>query len=137
MQAVLEKPQHTRSENPHTSPLPHPLVREGDWQAYCRALKQCASSSDAYEDLALSVARKREHAFAYLGKRAMLYGGACSRTTPRILTPQFVMMLEKENRIKRYARYPWLEKLMKLLAEIEVLQEEQAGNNVFSLVRTK
>jgi hypothetical protein len=49
------------------------------------------------------------------------------------MSTQLVADLAERNRAKRYARYPWLEKLLKLMAEIEQVQE-QVSSNVFSLV---
>jgi len=133
MRTVLENPQQNDQRAIFSS---YQGLREGDWEGYRHALAQCRSAGDTWEETADALDRKRQFALAYLGRRAMLYGGACSRTAPRILTQQFVMDLEKNNRGKRYTRYPWLETLMKLLAEIEALQEQHASNNVISLVKT-
>jgi hypothetical protein len=113
-----------------------PENREGDWAGYLDRVsdrnKTAYFSNVPYEVLAY----KRQCAFAYLGKRAQLHGGVCTKT-PRVLTEQLVAELEKSNRAKRYARYPWLEKLINLMAEIERIQDQQISSpNVFTLVQS-
>jgi len=111
-------------------------IREGDWSAY----KQGLLAAHGQDRAALKsrgdiIAYKRECALAYLGKRAQLHGGVCSRTQPRILTSAFLAKLEDANRTQRFSRYPWLDTLLKLLAEIERVQDEAASSaNVISLV---
>jgi hypothetical protein len=105
--------------------------REGDWNSY---LHQIALRRDQADDAQDLVSYKRRCALAYLGKRAQLYGGVYSRTRPRILTPETINGLRENNREKRYARYPWLEKLLALMAEIERIQDQASASNVFSLV---
>jgi hypothetical protein len=108
--------------------------REGDWNSYLHQIATRAPEnlSDDADDL---VDYKRRCALAYLGKRAQLHGGVYSRTRPRILTPEMITKLREGNRAKRYARYPWLEKLLALMSEIERIQDDQAClSNVFSLV---
>ncbi len=77
---------------------------------------------------------RRQCALAYLGKRAQLYGGTCSRTQHRTFTPRFLVELGTANESRRFVRYPWLGKLTDLIAEIE---REQANvtdsGNVISL----
>jgi hypothetical protein len=118
-------------------PLP-PDVREGDWMSYRRHLEtiQC-HNVNAFDMVGGVIAYKRACALTYLGKRAQLHGGVCSRTRPRILTAEFVVELGRSNCTQRFGRYPWLETLIKLLAEIERIQDEVAlGENVISLVPT-
>lgn len=111
------------------------VIREGDWQAYLARTVDMYSDTHEFSDLAILAEYKRQCAFDYLGKRAQKQGGVCSKK-PRILTAEVVARLEESNRTKRYARYPWIEKLLKLMAEIERLQEENAGSpNVFALVQ--
>lgn len=109
-------------------------IREGDWKSYLehiakprgnRGFLNCYGDINAY---------KRQCAIAYLGKRAQLRGGGCSRTQPRILTQQLVSELGAKNKAQRYQRYPWLETLINLLAEIERNQEEISGCDVISLL---
>lgn len=112
-----------------------PVIREGDWQAYLARIADTHSGTRAYPDTEALIAFKRQCAFDYLGKRAQKQGGVCSKK-PRILSAEVIARLEESNRTNRYARYPWIEKLLKLMAEIERLQEENAGApNVFSLVQ--
>lgn len=111
------------------------VIREGDWQTYLARTVDMYSDTYKFSDLEILAEYKRQCAFDYLGKRAQKQGGVCSKK-PRILSAEVVARLEESNRAKRYARYPWIEKLLKLMAEIERLQEENAGSpNVFSLVQ--
>ena len=98
--------------------------REGDWKAY---LQQCANAYGNKNLIGMYgsvTAYKRACALAYLGKRAQFHGGVCSKTHPSILTPKFIADLEADNKSKRYGRYPWMERLLNLLAEIERIQDE-------------
>jgi len=116
--------------------LPVPEIREGDWSAYKQGLLGALHQDRAaLESRGGVIAYKRQCALAYLGRRAQLHGGVCSRTQPRILTAAFLAKLEETNRTQRFRRYPWLETLLKLLAEIERIQDEAASSaNVISLV---
>lgn len=106
--------------------------REGDWNSYLHhiAVERAELCDDARE----LISYRRRCALAYLGKRAQLRGGVYSRTRPRILTPETIDTLRESNRQKRYARYPWLEKLLALMAEIERIQDQASSSNVFSLI---
>ena len=77
---------------------------------------------------------KRACAMAYLGRRAQLHGGVCSTRHPHIMTAQFTLDLEANNRVVRFTRYPWLRALMLLLGEIEQIQDQIATTNVITLV---
>jgi hypothetical protein len=111
-------------------------VAEGDWGAYKRWISlQIPESSIVAKSYENNVAYNRACALAYLGKRAQLHGGVCSRTQPRVLTSGFMAKLEGANRTERFRRYPWLETLINLLAEIDRIQDEVAfTGNVISLV---
>lgn len=113
-------------------------VQEGDWRSYRRHLESIQHHNvSAFDIVGGVIAYKRACALAYLGKRAQLHGGVCSRTRPRILTAEFVTELGKSNCTQRFGRYPWLETLMKLFTEIERIQDEVTlGENVISLVPT-
>jgi hypothetical protein len=113
-------------------------IREGDWIAYHRHIERTHSERDLIQCFGGVIEYHRACAMAYLGKRAQHRGGVCSRTYPRILTPQFVAGLEATNKYHRYIRYPWLEKLLNLLAEIERIQDEinNGNSNVISLIPT-
>jgi hypothetical protein len=122
-----------------TSNLPTDLYsvsnREGDWNSYLHQIAAGRSPAELSDDAEELLDYKRRCALAYLGKRAQLHGGVYSRTRPRILTPEMITELRENNRAKRYARYPWLEKLLSLMSEIERIQDDQASlSNVFSLV---
>ena len=109
--------------------------REGDWNGYLLQIDDRRNGSDLHKSPAELLFHKRQSALAYLGKRAQLYGGVCSKNTPRILTPDAIRELGEANRVKRYTRYPWIETLLKLLAEIELIQDANANSfNVISLV---
>lgn len=120
---------------PVPQPVSLPVILEGDWQSYQERVTGIHSLTREYPDIEALTEYKRQCAFDYLGKRAQKRGGICSKK-PRILAPDAVARLEESNRAKRYARYPWIEKLLKLMSEIERLQEESAGaQNVFALVQ--
>jgi hypothetical protein len=110
--------------------------REGDWTVYMDRISdrgRMAHFSDAPSEL---LAYKRKCALAYLGRRAQLHGGVCTKA-PRVLTPQVLADLQESNRAKRYLRYPWLEKLITLLAEIESIQDQHTNTpNVLTLVQS-
>ena len=94
---------------------------EGDWQAYVSA---CAKINATIEARAEALSSKRACALAYLGRRAQRHGAVYSKSRPRILTSQTIASLEASNRTQRFKRYPWLERLLTLLAEIESMQDE-------------
>jgi hypothetical protein len=111
-------------------------IQEGDWNTY---RKHCLSTR--YQNPTVlqndggTLDYRRKCALAYLGRRAQLHGGVCSRTQPRILTSAFLTKIEETNRAERFRRYPWLETLLKLLAEIERVQDEiTTETNVISLM---
>lgn len=111
-------------------------IAEGDWVAYKRWIAREEPESDvAFKSYASAMAYSRACALAYLGRRAQLHGGVCSRTQPRVLTSAFIARLEGTNRTERFRCYPWLETLLNLLAEIDRIHEEVAvTENVLSLV---
>jgi hypothetical protein len=110
-------------------------IREGDWKAYLYYIKKCRDNKNIQEHYDSVIAYKRACAMAYLGKRAQYNGGVCSITRPHIITPQFIANLEASNKAQRYSRYPWLEALMNVLAEIERIQDEiSISSNIFSLM---
>jgi hypothetical protein len=111
--------------------------REGDWDYYLDQIAGRRGKASLPEDPLELLTYKRQCALAYLGKRAQISGGVCSKTTPRILTPQMISELGDANRAKRYNRYPWIERLLNLLAEIELIQDQSNTQaNVFSLVQS-
>jgi hypothetical protein len=109
-------------------------IREGDWSAYKQYSSQCSNKNMSPSKDNLTVYR-RQCALAYLGKRAQFYGGACNKIQPRILTPRFIMELDATNKTRRFERYPWLEKMINLIAEIERDQDKiSTSNNIISLM---
>jgi hypothetical protein len=117
------------------SPLPI-RIAESDWVAYQRwRAREEPDSMLAFKSYGTETAYVRACALAYLGRRAQLHDGVCSRTQPRVLTSTFMSKLEGANRTERFRRYPWLETLLNLLAEIDRIHEEVAfTGNVISLV---
>jgi hypothetical protein len=115
---------------------PATVNREGDWNTYVAQIASLRGAMDQPCDMHELLRYKRQCALAYLGRRAQLHGGLCSRT-PRVLSTQLIADLAERNRSQRYARYPWLEKLLKLMAEIELIQEQACSTNVFSLVSSE
>ena len=111
-------------------------IAEGDWVAYKRGIaREVPESRIAFESYESEVAYLRACALAYLGRRAQLHGGVCNRTQPRVLTSAFIVKLERANRTERFRRYPWLETLLNLLAEIDRIQDDVTfTENVISLV---
>jgi hypothetical protein len=111
-------------------------VAEGDWVAYQQwIILGTPESSIARKSYESNVSYLRACALAYLGRRAQLHGGVCSRTQPRVLTSGFIAKLEGANQTERFRRYPWLETLLNLLAEIDRIHDEVAfAGNVISLV---
>ncbi len=135
MPAVFNAPYPTRA----TSIVPfHDVVeqnQEGDWDQYLNQIGRIRSAAGKVRTPAQLAACKRDCALAYLGKRAQLNGGACNYTTPRILTTRVIAALEASNRTKRYNRYPWMEALMNIVAEIECMQDQgTTPANVISLL---
>ena len=110
-------------------------IREGDWKAYLYFTEKCRDNQALLDRYGGLTAYRRACAMAYLGRRAQLHGGVCSTRHPHIMTPQFIADLEHANKAQRYGRYPWLEALMNVLAEIERIQDEiSLSTNVISLV---
>jgi hypothetical protein len=109
-------------------------IREGDWDAYQLYSARC-SNKDGVADMESLLTYRQQCALAYLGKRAQFHGGVCSKIQPRIFTAHFINELGVSNKVKRFKRYPWLEKFVDLIAEIEREQENTSGSgNVISLI---
>lgn len=109
-------------------------IREGDWKAYLQFSKRQHDKDAMVATYGNLAAYKRACAFAYLGRRAQIHGGVCSTLHPHILTQKFLVSLEAGNRTLRYARYPWLESLVAILADIERMQDELSNaSNVIQI----
>ncbi|HCE09482.1 MAG TPA: hypothetical protein DEQ40_12925 [Oxalobacteraceae bacterium] len=122
-------------------PFEPPRVQnqEGDWNEYLYQSAFRRNPEHPCKHAHGLLDYKRDCALAYLGKRAQLYGGVCSKTKPRILTPQMLADLEASNRTRRHSQYPWMERLMSLMSEIERSQEQievAASTRMISLVTT-
>ena len=129
---AVELNQRQKSYCPSPADLPS---SEGDWHAYLSASSMIGSATpDAIDEI---LTAKRKLALSYLGKRAQAEGAVYSRSEPRILTAQLQQKLAATNQSVRFQRYPWLERLMSLLTEIENAQEEIClGSKVLSFNRT-
>lgn len=89
----------------------------GDWGLYQR---RCAFvEASPIIDAADTIALKRRFGLAYLGGRAQLHGGVYLRTRPSVFTPAFIDQLAQQNCSKRFARYPWLERLLQLWQQLD------------------
>lgn len=109
--------------------------QEGNWNEYLYQSARCRNADYLPQHPVGLLAWQRDCALAYLGKRAQLRGGACSKTKPRILTPEMIADLEASNRAKRHSQYPWMEALMHLLTESERTQDQFSNSTkVISLV---
>jgi hypothetical protein len=129
---------HTENEEqaaPSTTPVPE--IREGDWKAYVMVSRRKLELQTLLDTHGSLTAYKRACALAYLGRRAQLRGGVCSTAHAHILTPHYLAALEAGNKAQRYTRYPWLEAMMVILADIERLQEEiTCTSNVIPIGRS-
>jgi hypothetical protein len=127
---AVETNQTVKSFNPATVNL-----SEGDWTGYINATSMIqAASPDLLDD---PLQAKRQLALNYLGKRAQAEGAVYSRSESRVLTPQLQQKLSSTNQSMRFQRYPWLERMMSLLNEIENAQQEICmGSKVLSFSRT-
>jgi len=111
-------------------------IREGNWNDYFDHIAGRRGGGPLPTNSLELLTYKRQCALAYLGKRALLHGGVCSKTAPRILTAQIIEDLSEANRAKRHNRYPCIERLLNLLAEIELIQDQcSIQPSVFSLVQ--
>ena len=95
-----------------------------DWRAYLIACREITKNAEL--DKREILVHKRACALAYLGKRAQNEGGVYSKARVRILTPEFVQLMAKSNTAQRFKRYPWLERLLTLLDEIDQVQDQIA-----------
>ena len=111
-------------------------IAEGDWEAYQLACKQ--ADKILTMDTPEKIEYKRRYATAYLGARAVSNGGVSPKNRPRILSQDFITSLSKQNASKRYAQYPWLQRLVSLMEEIEQIQETVSDSrNIFHLPPSK
>jgi hypothetical protein len=127
-------PKQYASVSDNTIRLQDIAIPEGDWAAFLRATAGCRDEVMTPKARDEMIAYKRACALAYMGRRAQKCGGVCNRLIPRIFSEQAVITLGKSNAEVRYQRYPWLEKLLKLMVDIELIQDEiSAQANVISL----
>jgi len=95
---------------------------ENEWLKYQTLCRDIAQRTDLCSQEMLVL--KQTNALAYLGKRAQKEGGVYSKTQLRILTPEFVRVMAKTNTARRFARSPWLERLLGLIDEINRVQDQ-------------
>ena len=131
MSAVLES---EKSGSEITAESKAVEIREGDWKTYLECVARYGKDDSLAARYGSLAEYKRACAMAYLGRRAQLHGGVCSTRHPHIMTAQFILDLEANNRTTRFTRYPWLRALMHLLGEIEQIQDQIASTNVITLV---
>ncbi len=101
----------------------------GDWGLFRRRCTFVDASPviDLHDALTL----KRRFSLAYLGNRAQAFGGVYMRARPSVFTPAFVERMAAENAEKRFTRYPWLQRLIDLLQQLDqdqYLNAPQATN---------
>ncbi len=106
-----------------------PIAKTGgehdrDWRAYMSACREISANPEL--DVREMLTLKRACALVYLGRRAQNEGGVYSKTRVRILTPEFVQLMAKTNIALRFKRYPWLERLLALMDEIDQVQDQIA-----------
>jgi hypothetical protein len=109
---------------------------EGDWHAYQLACRQ----TDTLVTLpaADKLEYKRRYANAYLGARALAHGGVSPNSKPRVLCPDLIASLSRQNASRRYSQYPWLQRLVTLMEEIEQIQDTVCDHrNIFHLPPSK
>lgn len=97
----------------------------GDWGLFLRRCKFIDSNSMV--DTQESIKLKQRVCLAYLGSRAQAAGGVFMRARPSVFTPAYVERLAAGNAGRRFARYPWLERLTELLQQID--QDQYADSS--------
>ncbi len=124
------------------SGLPNPQIgcmaeeQDRDWHTYRGACREI-SEKQGLDDQQI-LARKQACALAYLGKRSHGEGSAYSRTRVRILTPDFVQSMARNNTAQRHQRYPWLERLLASMEETGKGPDRIAlGGKVLSMMAHK
>ena len=97
----------------------------GDWYMFRH---RCAFV-DASPIISISdtISLKRRFCLAYLGGRAQASGGVYMRSRPSVFTPAFVEKLANSNAKTRFSRYPWLERLINLLQQLD--QDQYLGES--------
>lgn len=105
----------------HQAAVDFDAAPAGDWATYrC----QCALL-DTMGTLSIeqSIAARRGHALAYLGKRAQLHGGVFRASRPTVFTEAVVAAMAKRNAATRFARYPWLAEMLALITALDNAQQ--------------
>lgn len=104
----------------------------GDWALF---RSRCAFvDTNGQIDVPSVLALKQRFALAYLGARAQARGGVYMRSHPSVFNTACVEKLGRDNAAARFARYPWLERLLALLQELD--QDQYAASpmgNIASL----
>ena len=99
----------------------------GDWGLFLRRCKYV--DSNPVIESRESIVLKQRFCLAYLGRRAQALGGVYMRARPSVFTPAYIERLATENAKKRFARYPWLERLINLLQQLDHDQYVDASQN--------
>ena len=89
----------------------------GDWGLFlqrCRCIE-----TDPLIKTSESIRLKQRVCLAYLGSRAQASGGVYMRARPSVFTAAYVERLTADNASKRFGRYPWLERLIELLHQLD------------------
>ncbi|MBC7513920.1 MAG: hypothetical protein H7234_05725 [Herminiimonas sp.] len=89
----------------------------GDWGLFRRRCKFI--DNNPVIETQESIRLKQHLCLAYLGSRAQTVGGVYMRARPSVFTPAYVERLAAENASRRFARYPWLERLIELLQQLD------------------
>ena len=108
----------------------------GDWGLFQRRCTFVAGN--ALIDERDRAALKRRFCLAYLGHRAQAHGGVYMGARPSVFTPVYVERMAADNTSRRFARYPWLERLIELLQQLDQDQytsAPQPGRVAVSLKR--
>lgn len=107
----------------------------GDWDLFRRRCRFVEASTIISTQDALGL--KQRFALAYMGTRAQAAGGVYMRLRPSVFTPAFIEQLSSDNSAARFARYPWLERLLHLLQQLDQDQYANAAphGNIVSFVR--
>ena len=89
----------------------------GDWGLFLHRCK--CIEADPLIETSQSIKLKQRVCLAYLGSRAQAAGGVYMRARPSVFTAAYVERLTADNANKRFGRYPWLERLIDLLQQLD------------------
>lgn len=108
----------TTAPQQNTSAILQSLINEKlddvEWPGYVHARDQIIERQSMTEQ---ALNRKRLEALKYLGSKVRVYGEKYNKTEPRVFTPEFVLELGTANAARRNRSNPWLEAMLKGVAE--------------------